>query len=226
MVRTRVDLIGHVFDRPLAELADDAAALVDELAALAKSGTETDAKIVLADRAPIRVVAVQQGASPAVDIDAIAIASVPGAFGNYAVRWQRRDTSLEARDHNGTALPALPDHQKIIGRGDARMLLTTVLRMIQRPAPALVDLGGGAQYPLLPETTLGRTALSDIVIPDDRLTKVAWIYEWSDDAWWVRVGQEAGNITLNGEAGWKRRELKHDDVVASGLFGVRFLLAH
>jgi hypothetical protein len=226
MVRTAVDLIGHVFDRPLAELADDAPALVDELVAFAKSGTETDAKILLADRAPVRVVAVQHGTRHSTDIDAIAIGSVPGAFGNYAVRWQRRDAQLEARDHNGTALPDLPDHQKIIGRGDARMLITTVLRMIQRPTPASIDLGGGAQFPLVPETTLGRTALSDIVIPDGRLSKIAWIYEWSDDTWWVRAGKGGGNITLNGVAGWERRELKHDDVVASGLFGVRFLLAH
>ena len=223
-----MDLAARLFEMSLAELAADAPAHVDELAVLAKERAidpEAWPQIRVASRPPIRVALLQFGTNTAATADVMAIAAIPGAPG-LAVRWRRDGTTVDARDQYGSALKHIPEHQKIIGLGDGRMLLTSVLRTIQRPAPALVYLGGGVQVPLLPETTLGRTSLSDIVIPDGRLTKVAWTYEWSDDEWWARAGKGGGNITLNGEQGWERRELKHDDVVASGLLAVRFLLAH
>jgi hypothetical protein len=95
---------------------------------------------------------------------------------------------------------------------------------VQRPTPAFAMIGE-VRYVLEPETTLGRTAVSDIVIADDRLLKLAWRYEWSDDAWWVRSFDHTANLLLNDERGWQRRELKHGDVIGIGPLSVRFVLA-
>jgi hypothetical protein len=205
-----MDLVTHLFERPLAELVADAPALVDELARL------PDVTLV-EDRPPIRVAVVSL--APA---DVLALAAVPGGR-SRAIRWKRTGNAIDACDDDGASIKT-PDLQKVTALGDARMLTTSVLRLVQRPSPAFALLGE-VRYVLEPETTLGRTAVSDIVIADDRLSKLMWRYEWSDDAWWVRCFGHTGNVTLNGEHGWQRRELKHGDVIGTGTLAVRFLLA-
>lgn len=210
-----MDLLTHIFERPLSELVADAPALVDELALL------PDVTLV-EERPPIRVAIASLAPATADSADAIAIAAVPGGR-SRAIRWKRMANTIDARDDDGGAIKA-PDLQKVTALGDARMLATSILRLVQRPWPAFAMIGE-ARYVLESETTLGRTAIADIVIADDRLSKLMWRYEWSDDAWWVRCFSHTGNITLNGDYGWQRRDLKHGDVVASGQLAVRFVLA-
>jgi hypothetical protein len=210
-----VDLLTHIFERPLSELVADAPALVDELAQL------PDVTLV-EDRPPIRVAIVSLEPASSEHANAIAIAAVPGGR-SRAIRWKRAGNTIDARDDDGASIKA-PDLQKVTALGDARMLATAILRLVQRPFPAVAMICE-VRYMLEPETTLGRTAISDIVIADDRLSKLTWRYEWSDDAWWVRCFDHTGNITLNGEPGWQRRELKHGDVIGIGAFAVRFALA-
>lgn len=210
-----VDLVTHIFERPLAELVADAPALVDELAQMPEI-------TLVEDRPPIRVAIAALGSATSESANALAIAAVPGGR-SRAIRWTRTGNTLDARDDGGASIKT-PELQKIIALGDARTLATSILRLVQRPWPAFAMVGE-VRYVLEPETTVGRTAVSDIVIADDRLSKLMWRYEWSDDAWWVRVFSHTGNITLNGVDGWQRRELKHGDVIGSGQLEMRFVLA-
>lgn len=230
-----MNLIARVIEAPLGELAADAAQLVDDLADHARTPDGADIRVT--SRSPIRVAVLALAPPTSEAADLLAIAAVPGAFGGHAFRWRRDGTTIDARDQFGAALKHVPDHQKIIARGDRTMLLTSVLRAIQRPAPASIVIDT-AHYMLVPELTVGRTAIADVVIADPRLAKIAWSYEWSDDAWWVRAAPGHGNITfhpaarndsgafpLAGETRWNRRELAHGDVVASGELAARFVAA-
>jgi hypothetical protein len=210
-----MDLVTHVFERTLAELVADAPALVDELAQL------PDVTLV-EDRPPIRVAVVSLAPASSEHANALALAAVPGGR-SRAIRWKRTGNAIDARDDEGASIKT-PDLQKVTALGDPRMVTTSILRLVQRPSPAFAMLGE-VRYVLEPETTLGRTAVSDIVIADDRLSKLTWRYEWSDDSWWVRCFGHTGNVTLNGEYGWQRRELKHGDVIGTGNLAVRFVLA-
>jgi len=233
-----MDLTTQIQTTPLVELAANAPAIVDELAVVAglddrELGLPTPCVV---NRPPIRVGIVPDTAAPGA-LGLIAIVAVPGGRGD-AIRWRRVRRTCHAVDSDGRELVDLPDYERVYRLGDARMLLTTVLRRIQRPAAAVVrsyELTangapaeiGSERYLLSAEATLGRTAdrISDISFPSGCLSKVTWRYEWSDDAWWVRRFGHAGNITLNGKADWARAQLAHGDVVASGLFGVQFLAA-
>lgn len=223
-------IIDRIRSQTLEELAADAPAIVDELALERAAITTSVSRFfpalptpLVVDRAPIRVGVVELAPSTAARAEAIAIAAVPGAPG-HAVRWQRSGNAIDVRDAGGAAVKHIPPLPQVVALGDARMLVTTVLRIVQRPQPAAIVVGS-ERHVLVPEMTVGRTSISDVVIPDSPLSKLTWRHEWNEDAWWVRCFGHTGNVHLNGEKGWELRRLSHGDVISYGNVDVRFVAA-